>query len=297
MRAKNRSVAWRMAKIAGRQHGNVTAAQLLDVGMSRSGIDRRVHGGVLHREYRGVYRVGHRAPNTAAHYMAAVLACGDGAALAGFALAHHRGLLRGSPPAPEVVVAADRRVRGVIVHRVRSLPDEEVEVRDRIPVTTIARTLVDLASVCPLHELARIHHEARVRFHLEPEAVDEVLDRRPNAPGAALLRAVVHGDTPLLLSRLERGFRRFLRDHGFPMPQFNRPEGAHYVDCRWPEHRFTVELDSFRFHNTRKAWESDHDRARAAHRRGDRFRRFTWRDVFEDQAYMHAQLEARLRGG
>jgi hypothetical protein len=224
--------------------------------------------------------------------MAAVLAAGDRAALAGRAATHNYGLLRGRPPAPEVMTTAHRRIRGVVVHRARSIDEEHIRVWNGIRTTTIARTVVDLAGVCSLDTLARIHHEADVRFRIDPDDVDAVLALRPNAPGAALLRAVVHGDTPLLLSRLERGFRRVLREHGFAMPLFNRPEGAHYVDCRWPG--FTVELDSFRFHRTRRAWERDHDRVRAAHCRGDAFRRFTWRDVFEDQRYMLGQLERRL---
>src|SRR4051794_7604063 len=109
--------------------------------------------------------------------------------------------------------------------------------------------------------------------------IEAVLERRPTSKGKENLRAVIHGDTPLLLSRLEKGFRAFLKQHGLPLPLTNRPEGAPYVDCRWPEHRLTVELDSYRFHSTRHAWEQDYERERAARRRGDEFRRYTWRDV------------------
>src|SRR3954468_20675311 len=120
MRPKNGSVGWQIAKIAGRQHGNITRRQLLGLGLSSSAIARRIRNGVLHLEYRGVYRVGHRAPNTLAHYAAAVLASGDGAVLCGLAAAYVYGFLRGQPPIPEVVTEAHRRVRGVIVHRARS---------------------------------------------------------------------------------------------------------------------------------------------------------------------------------
>ena len=83
-----------------------------------------------------------------------------------------------------------------------------------------------------------------------------------------------------------------LREHGFPLPLFNRKEGAHYVDCRWPDRRLTVELDSYRFHSTRKAWEDDRERERAARARGDEFRRYTWRDVFEDREHMLTELSS-----
>jgi hypothetical protein len=292
MRAKNGSAGWRIAKIAGSQHGNITRAQLLEIDVSPAGVGRRVANGVLLREFHAVYRVGHRAPNVLARYCAAVLACGEGAAaLCGPAAAFAYGLLRGQPPAPEVIVAGHRKVRGVIVHRARSLDPADVRIWQGIPTTTVPRTLIDLAGILSLDVLARVHHEARIRFHVQPEAVDDVLQRRRNSTGIAGLRAVVHGDTPLLLSRLERSFVRFLRVHAFPLPITNRPEGAHYVDCRWPQYRLTVELDSFRFHNSRLVWEQDRQRDREAHDRGDKLRRFTWRDVFEDQQHMLRQVD------
>ena len=78
------------------------------------------------------------------------------------------------------------------------------------------------------------------------------------------------------------------------MPITNRPAGAHYVDCRWPDRRLTVELDSYKFHKTRHAWEQDRERDREARRRGDQFRRYTWRDVFEEPAEMFAELQEIL---
>jgi very-short-patch-repair endonuclease len=108
------------------------------------------------------------------------------------------------------------------------------------------------------------------------------------------LRAILEGDAPILLSRLERGFRALLRRQDLPLPITNRPAGAHYVDCRWPEHRLTVELDSYRFHKTRHAWEQDRRRDREARRRGDRFRRYTWRAVFEEAADLLTELHEIL---
>lgn len=294
MRAQHGSLGRAIARVASGQHGIITRGQLLAVGVGRSGVGRRVAAGTLHPEFRGVYRVGHRAPSALARYAGAVLACGDGAALSGRCATWVLGLLRGEPPPPEVVVMANRRVRGVIVHRVRRLGDDEVRVWQGLPVLTVPRLLVDLAADLPMSQLARVHHEAHVRFNVDPDAVLAVLDARRTAPNAGVLRAVVAGDTPLLLSRLERGFRALLCLHGFPLPRFNRPEGAHVVDCRWPAHRLTVELDSFRFHNTRLVWERDRQRDREAHDRGDRLRRFTWRDVFEDQRHLLRQLDRLL---
>jgi hypothetical protein len=74
------------------------------------------------------------------------------------------------------------------------------------------------------------------------------------------------------------------------VPITNRHEAEGYVDCRWPEQRVTVELDSYRFHATRKAWERDVRRPRAARRRGDQHLRYTWADVFEDDGEMREEL-------
>src|SRR3954453_3229736 len=104
MRAK---VRWG-ATIAGRQHGVITLAQLLRAGFSRSAIGRWKQKGMLHREFRGVYRFGHRAPSWEATYTAAVLACGDGAVLSGPAAAFLLGALKGKPPAPEVTAPTNR---------------------------------------------------------------------------------------------------------------------------------------------------------------------------------------------
>ena len=83
-----------------------------------------------------------------------------------------------------------------------------------------------------------------------------------------------------------------LKRHGLPLPHMNRRAGAHYVDCRWPGHRLTVELDSYRYHHSRHAWEADRQRDRAARARGDAYRRYTYRDVAEDPLPMLRELAA-----
>ncbi len=129
--------------------------------------------------------------------------------------------------------------------------------------------------------LARACHEAGVRYRTTPAQVERILGRRPNTPGASKLRAIARGDVKIVLSKLEKGFLALLRGDRLDLPKTNRPAGAHRVDCRWPRHRLTVELDSYRFHNSRYAWEQDRKREREARARGDEFRRYTWGDVFE----------------
>jgi very-short-patch-repair endonuclease len=262
--------------------------------MSAAAIGRAIGRGLLHQEFPGVYRVGHRAPSTPARYAAAVLACGEGAVLGEHAAAHLLALTRGAAPTPHVLARVKRRIPGIVVRRARALDPADVRLREGIPCTTVARTLVDLAGALSLDALTRAHHEAWIRYRLRPETVEEVLDRRRTARGATILRAVVRGDEPVLLSRLEKGFRAFLVEHGFPRPMINRPLGAKYIDCRWAEHRLTVELDSYRFHATRRGWEEDQQRFRDARARGEEFRRFTWRDVFEDRTHMLGELSGLL---
>ena len=283
-----------MARIAGRQHGVITTGQLLEAGLTRDAIERRVHKRLLHREHRGVYRVGHRAPSVEARYMAAVLACGTNAALSGPAAAFLLGLIKGHAPAPVVSTTANRRVAGVVTRRLRRLDRRDLTYHRSIRVTTVARTLVDLAASLSLDDLARACHEAEVRYRLTGAMVAGALARRPNSPGAGKLREIFGGEVRITLSKLERDFLALLRSAGLPLPETNRLAGRRYVDCRWPEPRLTVELDGFRYHHTRHAWEQDRRREREARARGDEFRRYTYADVTEDRSRMLAELSALL---
>jgi hypothetical protein len=291
MRGQNRNAD--LALAANRSKGLATRRELLNAGFSGAAIDRRIANGSLIREYPGVYRVGHAAPSTEASYLAAVLACGDDSALSGLPGAWLWSIIRGKPPPPAVSTPTERRIDGLVTHR-RRLHPSEVTCHRGIPVTSVPLTLVDIAAHLPLHALSRACHEAGIRYRTTPRQVSEVLARRPNAKGAASLREVISGDTPLLLSKLEERFLALLRAHDLPLPITNRQAGAHYVDCRWPEHKLTVELDSYRFHNSRHSWEADRRRERAAFARGDQFRRFTWGDVFERERVTLGELCAVL---
>src|SRR4029453_10065485 len=110
-----------VARIAYRQHGLVTRAQLLDAAASPRQVERRIGAGALLPVHRGVYRVGHQAPSTEATYMAAVLAAGEGAVLSGLAAAHLHGLVKGAAPRAEVTARKERRIEGVKTRRCRSL--------------------------------------------------------------------------------------------------------------------------------------------------------------------------------
>jgi very-short-patch-repair endonuclease len=294
MQPLGRTVEEEMARIAGGAHGVVTRAQLLGAGVTPQEIKSRVQRGYLLREHRGVYRVGHRAPTAEATYLAAVLAAGEGAVLSGLAAAHLHGLVKGTPPMPEVAARTERRIDGVRVHRCRSLDSDDVVRVREIPVTSVSRTLVDVAGALPVDALARACHEAGVRYRTTPAAVEAVLARRPTSPGARKLRPIIHGDVHVTLSTLESRFLELLRGEALPLPVTNRPAGGRRVDCRWPEHRLTVELDGYRFHNSRYSWEQDRRREREARARGDEFRRYSYADVTEHPRFMLDELRSLL---
>jgi very-short-patch-repair endonuclease len=292
MRRQSRTI---FGEIASRQHGVVTRAQLLDAGITPESVDRRLRKGLLLAVHPGVYRVGHTAPSVESTYLAAVLACGEGALLAGLAAGHLLGLVRSAPPRPEVWARTERLIEGVRTTRVRSL-DAVVDgfVFTGIPATTVPVTLTALASSLGEEALARACHEAGVRYRTTPADVLAALERRPKSKGARKLRRILVGDVRVTLSVLERRFLRLLEDNGLPLPETNKRVGTKRVDCRWPAHRLTVELDSYRYHAPRHAWEQDRRRDREARARGDRLLRFTYGDVCEDPGPMLRELRQLL---
>jgi very-short-patch-repair endonuclease len=158
----------------------------------------------------------------------------------------------------------------------------------------VARTLVDLAGVLALDELARACHEAGVRYSTTPTQVQAVLARRPRSRGAVKLKQILRGEIQISMSKLERRFLKLVRENRLVSPQTNRLVGVRRVDCRWPEQRLIVELDGYQYHQSRHAWEQDRRREREARARGDGFRRYTYGDVFEHPRLMLRELRALL---
>jgi very-short-patch-repair endonuclease len=294
MREKVSTAEMEIARLAAASHGVVTRVQLLEAGLSRQVVARRIARGALIPVHRGVYRVGHVAPSDEAAYLAAVRAGGPEALLSGRAAAYVHGLVKGKPPRPEITIPTQRGIRGVITRRCGGWGSGDATKVRGMPVTAVPRTLVDLAGVLRPSQLARACHEAGILHRTTPADVEAVLTRRPNAPGAAKLRAVMSGDERVTLSGLERAFLTCLHQARLPLPETNRLAGGRRVDCRWPDRRLTVELDGYRFHNSRYAWERDRRREREARARGDEFRRYTYSDVLEHPRYMLAELRRLL---
>ncbi len=156
-----------------------------------------------------------------------------------------------------------------------------------IPITTVPRTLLDLAPTLTREQLTRACHEAWVHHRTTPEHIEACIARNPHKPGAAKLREAQSGD--VLLSDLERRFVTLLRSHGLPLPRTNIDLAGDKVDCHWPALNVTIELHSYRCHATRHAFETD-----LARRRRSNHTPFSYGDVVERPRQTIAELRALL---
>ena len=287
-----------IAALAERQHGTVARSQLLKLGMGRGAIARRLENGRLHVIHRGVYAVGHRSFTKRGRFMAAVLAGGPGAVLSHRSAAELWGLRQSSRGRIEITVATSLRVRpGIDAHRA-TLALDEVTVHDGIPVTTVPRTLLDLAAVVPPAQVERAIHEAEVLRLWDPLSLADLLERHPGARGTAAMREMIErAKQGLEVSRseLENRFLTLIAEKNLPRPQTNVLVEGYEVDCVWREQRLIVELDGHATHATREGFERDRARDRRLQAAGWRVVRITWRQLHDDPHAVAADLAALLR--
>jgi very-short-patch-repair endonuclease len=285
-----------LAELAERQFGVVARSQLVALGLTEDGVDYRVRLGRLHSLHRGVYAVGQRRLPREARWMAAVLACGRGAALS------HRpaGALwqicweRGDC---DVTVPRHLRSRpGVCVHQA-VLPPDEITTHDGIPVTTVPRTLFDLATVLPERRLERALNEAEVLRRWDELSLDRLLHRYPRRRGSRAIRAVLQkrrqGAT-VTRSELEEQFLSLIDRGGLPRPEINVLVEGFEVDAVWRERRVVVELDGRTTHRTADAFERDRERDRVLQVAGWRPIRVTGRQLAADSAALVADFRELL---
>lgn len=238
--------------------------QLVKVGFDRGEIDRMVAGRFLHRLHRGVFAVGHPGVSREGQLMAAVLTGGPYAVLSHWSAAEHwrllklrRSLIAISAPTHH------RRVAGVKAHWVPDLAKSEFTRRDNIPITTVTRTLLDLAAVVPLKQLQRAANEAERCGWLSERAIRETLERHRGRKGIKTFRAVIASLDPQARrsrSDLELEFLAFCRRHKLPVPVMNGEVEGYEVDFHWPGTRLIVELDTWDYHRTSQTFETDRER-------------------------------------
>jgi very-short-patch-repair endonuclease len=243
-------VAW----IAARQYGIVTTAQLNAAGLDGAAIGRRVRRRRLHRIARGVYAVGHTALPREGQFLTAVLGSGDGAALSHEGCAEHWQVRRYRAARIDVVVPSERRgPAGVRVHRSRNLHPDDVTVHRGIPVTTIARLVVDLTDRLTSWEITNVIHEAAFRDLFDLDQTLAAIERGNGRKVRAAKKAVqLHLDGSAgARSKNELKVLIALERNRLPEPRVNCDLNGHEVDFHWPSLKLAIEYDG-----------SGHDRTR-----------------------------------
>jgi very-short-patch-repair endonuclease len=283
--------AWALAR---RQHGVLTRAQLLDLGMSPAAIRHRLESGRLHRLRRGVYAVGRPQVSPLGHLMGAVLACGPQAQLSHDSGAALWGIRprRAGPIDVAVPAHVVRSQPGVRLHRRATLERRQVS---RIPVGDPVSILIDLATGLPTEQLEDAVNEAD-RLGLVPTAsLRLLLGSRRRRPGLGRLRALLDSQTfSKAQTKLERCFLAIVRAANLPTPRTQARLNRYRVDFHWPELGLVVETDSLTHHRTASQQAVDIRRDQAHIRTGLRTLRFTAAQVFRQPEYVRAVLEDTL---
>jgi very-short-patch-repair endonuclease len=286
----------RLEALIRHQHGVVSHAQLLEAGVSRGQIERRRRSGRLIALHRGIYRVGLIA-GVRAPEMAAVLACEPAAYISHDSALHLHGLpALGAKPNPVHVTVLGRNPRarrGILVHRVASLGDDETTVIDNIPVTTVARAILDLIPSLATSDLEHLVAEAYAGGMANRHQLARLAGRYPRRPGVPALSALLVGPARTR-SRPERMLLTLLRKAGLPEPRVNQRLHGYEVDFLWPEHKVVVEFDGHAFHAARPKRERDSRRDQDLTLRGYVVLRVTWYQLTREPEALIARIATIL---
>jgi hypothetical protein len=284
----------KVARRAAEQHGYVHRDQLIAAGLGAKAIAYRVTIGRLHLRHRGVYAVGHVPPSPHARAMAAVLACRPGSFLSYLSGGSLWAMGIRWGPIIDVTAATKHRHKGIRVHRSKLLTPQDVTVHFGIPVTTPARTLLDLAEVLDTPSLTRAVNEARLRHRSTLHELRELLTRSPGR-ATRRLKPFVNDTSGPTRSAFEDAFKRFVARYDLPTPEMNVIVAGEEVDALWRREKLIVELDGREFHEHR--FEADREKDTLLVSAGLSVARLTW-DRLSHQAdrearRLHAALAAR----
>jgi hypothetical protein len=289
-----------IAEIAAAQGGTIDHDQLLATGLSQAAITRRIQSGLLHPQHVGVYAVGHPLLSPLGRRWAAVRACGPGAVLSHASAGDAWGMRRSTAALIDVTVP-DRSARsrpGIRIHRPRTLPADEVTTLDGLPITTPARTLLDLAATGLRGrrlEAALDHAERALRIDWADVAL--LIERHPRRRGTPALRAVLAAYAPgtvETLSVLEEIVLELCDDHGLPRPQVNCVIEGKRRDFHWPGARLVVEADSYTWHRSPAALNDDRERDVELTLAGWTVLRFTYAQCTKRRAYVARSIHRAL---
>jgi very-short-patch-repair endonuclease len=279
----------------------VTHRQLEAVGIRGSAVARRVATGRLERVYRGVFAVGHRQRTPEARWIAAVMACGRGAVLSHLDAAALWRIYDGRGPRIHVTTTGSPRGKSDIrIHRTRRLHPADVTVKDGIPVTTVARTLIDLTDMLSSDRVLRAIREAEYLKLLDQDALVAAVERAHGRKRLSVLKQAMarHGPGQIVRDELEHRFLELVHAADLPDPDTNvkvqTRRREYTVDCIWRSEGVAVELDGRAAHIRAAAFEEDRARDAALSAIGLRPLRFTWHRVTAEGDEVIAELEATL---
>lgn len=289
-----------LARLATRQHGVVARFQLRELGFGDEAIKTRLSYDWFHHIHEEVYGVGHRRLGQRGWWWAAVLAYGPGSLLSHHTAAVLWGIQRQRRGPIHVTASSGRqgieRRRGIWIHRCKFGP-EDVTRHEGFPVTTVARTLFDLAEVVPLATLQSAAEEADRLKLLRLRELEEVCERGRGRRALRPVRRLLAGLEPPDEGRspLEIRFPEFVREHGLPIPAQNVHVLGHEVDALWPAAKLIVELDSWEHHGHRAAFERDRTRDSKLLIAGYRTIRVTHRRLDREAAQLAAEIRQLLK--
>jgi Protein of unknown function (DUF559)/Transcriptional regulator, AbiEi antitoxin len=288
-----------VAEVAARQWGVVSRRQLRDLGVSTATVDVWVRRSRLHVVHRGVYAVGHRTLRVEGRRLAAVLACGRGAVLSHRSAAAHWGLLATEQTRIDVTAPRSRDgVPGIRLHTSRSLDAKDATTHEGLAITTIARTLLDLAATVPESRLERALAQAERLQLYDHRAINDVIARANGHRGRAALARAVRGEPKLTRSELEARFLSLVRQAGLPEPLANfildAPDHPRLeVDFYFPTLNLVAETDGWDTHKTKAAFRTDRRKDAALTSAGHRVMRFTYEDIVYEPDTVVARLTPR----
>ena len=286
------SAAWALAES---QHWVLTTRQLRDLGFTEAALRHRVRAGRLHPVFRGVYAVGRPTLSRHGRWKAAALSAGPGAALSHLSAGALHEIAR-EGPAIEVSTPGRSKSRpGILVHRAAELA-EHVGVESGIPVTSPARTLIDIAQRLPASRLAAAANDAMVRGLVDQDRLLAALAAHPGRRGVRTLRRLVERHTFVLTdSELERRFVPIALRAGLPPPRTRQIVNGYRVDFYWPELGLVVETDGLRYHRSPTQQAIDRERDQAHTAAGLTPLRFTHRQVRHQPYYVESILRRTAR--
>jgi len=275
------------------QHGVVARRQLLALGYSTDAVAHRIRTKRLHRVRRGVYAVGREELGPEGRWMAAVLACGDGAFLTHLSAGALYGVCAERPGRIEVGVRDDhaRRIEDIRNRRRPSLPERVLGTVRGVRVTSPVQTMIDLATAQGPRHLLRSVNEADKLDVIDAERLRRAIEDHPGVPGVRALRRLLDRDTFVLSDdELERLFLPLALASGLPLPQTKVTVNGFEVDFFWPDLGLVVETDGWRYHRTPAAQARDALRDQIHTASGLTALRFSHRQVRDEPHHVKAVL-------